>query len=248
MALDAMTWACLLLTAGADGPAAWHMKTTRIGIPITIKAERREEIRELQLYASRDEGKSWELVSKVKPDKDKFTYDAPGDGTYWFSVAVVDQKGRQDPPDVMKAPVGQRIVVDTVKPEVRIATAERHGDEIVVRWEVRDEHADPATLKLEYRVPDAPASLWTPVPTTPGLTGQASFRPGSTGPVTVRVQLQDLAKNVGQGADGGGRHRGAAQVAVPVRRPRTSSWTRPRPRRRWSPTGKRRPMARVRRP
>lgn len=198
MAFESLAWACLFLSAGAAPNDVWHMNTGKFQIPIRIQPNRRDEIKELQLFSSRDQGKTWDLAAKATPDKENFPYFAPGDGLYWFSVAVIDQKGQQDPRDIMKAPVGQKIVVDTLRPEVRILSAERQGEEILVRWEARDEYPDFPTLKVEYRTPESPSGLWTQAPATPGITGQVTFRPGSMGPVSVRVSVQDLAGNVGQ--------------------------------------------------
>lgn len=221
MLLDAMTWACLLLTAGAGAGDAWHMNTGKFQIPIRIQASRRDEIKELQLYVSRDQGRTWDLVAKATPDKDNFPYYAPSDGTYWFSVAVVDQKGQQDPRDIMKAPVGQRIVVDTVKPDVRITASERRGDEIVVRWEARDENADFSTLKVEYRTADAAGGLWSQANATPSASGETTFRASANGPVMVRVTVQDQAGNIGQtqAEVASGPSTVPAPVATPLPRP-----------------------------
>src|SRR5262249_47212500 len=150
------------------------------------------KIRELRLWVSRDQGKNWDLSASAKPEQDAFTFTAPRDGEYWFSIAVIDPQGKQDPVDIYQAPVGQRIVVDTAKPEVRL-TAERRGDEVVARWEVREDYPNLGTFRLEYRAADAASVLWTPVQAVPGPQGQAAFRPAGPGAVVVRLQMQDLA-------------------------------------------------------
>src|SRR5262249_1154280 len=97
--------------------------------------------------------------------------------------------------DVYTAKVGQKVEVDTVKPDVQLLSAERVGDEVQVRWEVREAHPNWATLKLDYRVGDA--SEWTPVGVLPGERGTAKFRPPTGGDGTVRLRLADLAENEG---------------------------------------------------
>jgi hypothetical protein len=197
MGLGSFTLVCLLLTAGAGGPEPWHINTTRFQIPIKILPERRAEIRELILYVSANQGQTWEMAARATPDKEAFPFIAPGDGTYWFSVAIVDHKGQQEPRDPLQAAVGQRIVIDTVKPEVRSLGGERQGPEILVRWDVREEHPDLGSLKLEYRTPEMAAGVWGIVPLNPALNGQTRFRPEGAGPVSLRLQVQDLAGNVG---------------------------------------------------
>src|SRR5262249_36782284 len=110
--------------------------------------------------------------------------------------AVLDRNNKQEPPDVMQAPPGQKIVVDTARPDVRVS-ADRKGDEVVVRWEAADPNLDPATLKVEFR--DGPNGVWSAVSAAAAASGQATFRPGGTGLVALRVQVQDLAGNLGEG-------------------------------------------------
>jgi hypothetical protein len=193
MTLGAMTWTCLLLAAGAAQPDVWNMNQNRFQIPIRFDAQRRAEIRELDLYVSHDQGQTWNMEGKATPDKEFFPYTAKDDGPYWFTVAIIDLKGRQEPANIMTAPVGQRIMVDTVKPQIEL-NADRQGEEIRVSWRITELHPNPATLKLEYG--ETAEGPWTSLPITPGPTGEAKFvNPAA---VIVRIQMQDMAENVGQ--------------------------------------------------
>jgi hypothetical protein len=193
MTLGAMTWTCLLLTAGAAQPDVWHLNQKTFQIPIRFDAQRRAEIRELDLYVSHDQGQTWNLEGRAKPTDEFFPYAAREDGPYWFTVAVIDLKGQQTPPDIHAAPVGQRIVVDTVRPDVKM-TAERQGDTIRVNWAITEEHPKPETLKLEYA--ESAEGPWTAVAINPGPTGHADIQTAAA--VTVRMQMQDMAENQGQ--------------------------------------------------
>jgi hypothetical protein len=51
-------------------------------------------------YPPCDEGRSWEQAAEATPDQESFLYTAPGDGRYWFTVATVDQAGKQSPADL----------------------------------------------------------------------------------------------------------------------------------------------------
>jgi hypothetical protein len=193
MTLGTMTWTCLLLTAGAAQPDVFNMNQRAFQIPIHFDAQRRAEIRELDLYVSHDQGQTWNMEGKATPEKEFFPYTAKDDGAYWFTVAIIDQKGRQEPVNILTAPVGQRIMVDTVKPEIEL-NADRQGEEIRVNWRITELHPNPATLKLEYgETADGP---WTSLPITPGPTGEAKFT--NPAAVVVRIQMQDMAENVGQ--------------------------------------------------
>jgi hypothetical protein len=224
--------ACLVAAASVGAPDAVHLNQRNFQIPLRIEESRRAEIKQLILWASVDSGKTWDQVATVSPDKEGFNYYAKEDGLYLFKVQVEDQKGKKQPGDIYEAPVGQRIVVDTLRPQVQILSAERQGDEIAVRWEIREDNPDIASLKMEYRPADAPAEAWSPVNLTPALASQASFKVASTAAVTVRLQFADQAGNTatasaevpsaGTGAVGG----------APILKP-TNSGERDRS---WSPT------------
>jgi hypothetical protein len=194
-----LTWACLLLAAGVPGNAdeIVHINQRGFQIPIKVLPGRQHEVRELYLHLSRDQGRTWELYARSKPDKKGFDFFTDRDGLLYFSIQVVDQKGVMDPPDVYRAPVGQKILIDTVKPVVKLVSADRLGDEIQVGWEVREDRPEWTSLRLEYRVGESPSGQWTPLPINPGARGNYRFKPGLPGPVTLRLALRDLAGNEG---------------------------------------------------
>jgi hypothetical protein len=198
MGTGTLTLAYLLLTAGAT-PDIWPINQSNIRIPIHVDPVRRPLIKQLILYASSDEGRTWKQVDVASPDRESFTFAAPTDGLYWFTVVVEDPQGNTEPKDIYKVPPSQKILIDTLKPQVKITAAERQGDDIVVNWEIQEDHPDLATLKLEYQTADGrSSSIWYTAPlTNPPLIGQARFRLASPGAVTLRVQIQDTAGNVG---------------------------------------------------
>jgi hypothetical protein len=197
MSIGSMSWACLLLSLSAGlPPDVFPMNQRTFQIPITFAPERKAEIKDLTLWVSRDEGKSWEGYTKTTPDKDAFDFTADRDGVYWFVVQVTTKKGETQPPDASHAPVGQKILVDTLKPAVHL-TADRQGDEVTVNWDVIEANPDLASLKVEYHGADMPAEQWTPVPNLPAPPlSRVTFKPGPSA-LTVRLQLLDVAGNVG---------------------------------------------------
>ena len=190
-----------LLAASPTSGEVYYINQHQLRIPITVDQARRSEIKELILYMSADEGKTWNEQAVASPDQDAFPFYAPKDGTYWFSVCVVSPQGKREPPDIYNVAPSQRIVIDTLKPLVRIKSTERQGEDVVVNWEIQEDHPDWATLKLEYRSADAPANQWMPVPLSPATSGQTRFRPTSATALALRLQMQDLAGN-GSTAEG----------------------------------------------
>jgi hypothetical protein len=194
MLMGSITWTCLLL-AGAPDADVWHMNQRSFQIPIRIQPKRKPDIRELRLYYSGDRGRSWHRRAQARPDQPFFSFVAPRDGEYWFKVQVVNADGKADPADITRGLTGQKIVVDTSKPQLRFARAAWQGDQVTVRWVVEEEHLDPATFRLEYRPTGATEARWTPLPVMPGPQGEETFRPETSGPLALRLVARDRAGN-----------------------------------------------------
>jgi hypothetical protein len=231
MGIGSFAVACLLLAAGAGAaPDEWPMNQTQFKIPIHVKPELQADIAELRLFCSRDEGKTWNHAGTAKANQDGFLFNANGDGKYWFKVAVVNGKGVQEPADVYAAPIGQKIMLKTTKPDVRVG-AERHGEQVAVVWEITEVYPRPDTLKVEYRTADAAEGVWNSVAVTPGH-NRVSFKPDGPGAVTVRVQIEDVAGNVGTGqttVTGAAATPPVVQTALPPPAPPPSGGSNPPP-------------------
>ncbi|MBV9122682.1 MAG: hypothetical protein JO112_04945, partial [Planctomycetes bacterium] len=120
-----LSWLCL--TTSATPIDVFPINNRNFQIPIHIDPARKTEIKQLVLFYSSDQGKSWQQAMTAAPEKEAFQFYAPSDGLYWFSVVVVDFQGNRTPDDINKAPPAQKILVDTEKPVVRIVSAERQG-------------------------------------------------------------------------------------------------------------------------
>jgi hypothetical protein len=192
------TWlmAGLLLAAAGTPDEVVYLNQRAIKIPLDIPAAQRQQIHQLVLYSSTDQGRTWHQYAVASPEQDAFKFYAPADGLYWFTVEVLDRSGNRTPQDIYQAPPSQKIIIDSLKPQLRIVSARRQDDEVEVTWETQEDHPDLDSLKLEYRPADAPPSAWYTATLEPKLNGVARFKPGGTGPVAVRLRVQDLAKNL----------------------------------------------------
>jgi hypothetical protein len=174
-----------------------HINTRIFQIPIRILPPPPNEVCQLLLYVSRDQGRKWEIYARATPDKKVFDFATSKDGLLYFTIGRSDETGLSDPPDIYQAPVGQKILVDTVKPSVRIVSVKRVGDKVMVIWEIQEENPDWTSLRLEYRMGDSPTSPWTPLGIIPGKRGNMLFSPGGPGSLTLRLTLSDIAGNKG---------------------------------------------------
>jgi hypothetical protein len=210
MGMGPITWACLMLAIHQTPAREYFMDSRDFEIPYRIEAARRNNVLELSLYVSRDQGQTWDLVAKKAPtDSKPFVYRAPADGTYWFVVQEEDRAHHLNPVNPSSVKPNQRIVVDTQRPRIQVTAERQANGEVLAKWSIAEEHPDPQSLRLDYHTEAMRPDQWTPLPVDPQA-GQTEkrFNPGSAGEVRVRVQMKDRAENVGQGeatiAAGGG--------------------------------------------
>jgi hypothetical protein len=201
------------------------------GIPIRVDQTRLNEIRELILFVSPDQGKSWQQHAVAGPEQSQFSFTAPSDGIYWFTIAVVDQKGIRSPNDPTTVKPGLKILVDTVRPEIRLR-AERNNEDVIVNWDVQDDYPKLATLKLDYRTTDTASGVWNPITIPQEASGQVKFRPNGTGAVSLRMEVQDESGNTGSKEAEAGAAPAPLSPAVSVAQPGSGT---PRDGN-WSPT------------
>src|SRR5437763_14960734 len=92
------------LGVGENPPDVFTIRSYNLEIPIRFNEAKRAEIKELELHVSTNQGRTWTLVSRGKPDdllsrtrpgERVFGFTAPGDGLYWFSVGAIDSTGRR---------------------------------------------------------------------------------------------------------------------------------------------------------
>jgi beta-lactamase regulating signal transducer with metallopeptidase domain len=95
-------------------PDALEIDHRHFMIPIQVDPARASGIREVVLYSSDDEGKSWTQAARMAPDARAFSITVASDGVYWFTVAVVDADGKQSPEDVSRAAPGLKVRVNTL--------------------------------------------------------------------------------------------------------------------------------------
>lgn len=193
----------------------WPLNTSKFQIPIRIQQERKNDIKELVLYVSKDRGKTWEISSRALPSQEAFTHYAKEDGNYWFSVVIVDHKGNQEPREVHAGTVGQKVAVDTQKPEISMKV-EKQGEEIRVKWSAKDANLDLKSMKLDCKIEGNDGNEWLPISIKPAAEGTGTFKVQGGGGITVRMQVTDLAGNYTSIIEDIGDKKAESLVAVPA--------------------------------
>lgn len=207
---------CLALGQAADDVIYSNSRAQRL--EASVPENRRAEVRELLLFASRDQGETWGQVSRATPEQREFTFAVPVDGSFWLRAAVINKNGKQEPENLYRVPPHWKLVIDTMKPLVRLGTPTRFANEISLSWEIREDLPEWSGFKLEYVT--TPTGTPIPVATAPGLTGTARFTPNTNGPVTVRLTMRDKAGNeTSATVDVAGREEVAAAPTLPPQQP-----------------------------
>lgn len=203
MGMGPIVWTCMALTLHQSPAKVFHWNSWNVGLPITVNSQGRTDIQQFILLYSSDEGKTWEQGPSKRPgDQNPFSFHAPRDGVYWFLVQEVDSAGRAKPSNPNRAKPSIAVVVDTVPPQIKVTTERSPSGGILARWRVAETYPDVPTLRLEYHTAAMSDGQWTPLSVSPALEGKHEFNPGrdgQTGEVRVRVQVKDMAGNVGQG-------------------------------------------------
>jgi hypothetical protein len=196
MGAGTIALASLLWAAAALPPDVMAVKDRAIQIPINLIKP--QEVRELLLFVSTDQGRTWQQVSYATPDKKFFPFFAPSDGMYWFQVCTVDQRGVRTPADLNQMEPGLKVLIDSQPPVLRITSADRVGEDVVLSWQIQEANPDLDTLRLEYRPAGDPIGQWYTVAINPLMAGQVRFHPAMPGPIQLRMGLLDYAGNQAQ--------------------------------------------------
>ncbi len=211
--------------AAGDGSAVKPLYTQkpRFRIPFQFDAAemRRLGAIEIQLFVSTDRGQTWNREQSVEPSAGKFSFEAPGNGEYWFAVRTLDRNNKlfpDGPPEV-----GLRVIVDSEAPQLDLRLESLGRERVSLAWDASDPNLDPSSLKIEFR--DEANREWQTAGIYAAASGQTSWP--ATGTVEVRGTIKDLAGNTIQStADSRGGSRlnpPALPTAIPARQqPRRS--------------------------
>jgi hypothetical protein len=194
----AATWLCMAVGQAQSTPETIYVKSREHHIPVNLSPTLRANLREMLLFASSDQGRTWPQVDRITPEKGGFSFYAPKDGVYWLRVAQVTKAGVQTPADklMLLGPPDMIMVVDTMQPIIRSFDVQRDGEDVYVKWDVQEDNPDRNGLSILYQVKDSFEGKWTAVPLqAPSLQGQTKFRPATREPLIVRLTVRDLAKN-----------------------------------------------------
>jgi hypothetical protein len=177
-------------------------RLSAFGVPFKINAQDSAFV-EVQLYISKDRGRTWNFFARQSTDKTEFPFQAEQDGEYWFALKTLS-RDRQLLPSGDPRPE-LKILVDTIKPKLDLRVQTDSAGRVICRWQARDEHLAPESLKLMYQpvMRNGSAKPWQSVPVqlkgvarNGAYSDQVGWWPDTTESiVNVAVEITDTAGN-----------------------------------------------------
>ncbi len=188
---------CLLLTAASSRAQEGNVpqaftRSPVFKIPFSQDGNERRW-RQVELYVSTDQGRTWNLRANVRPNEGSFVYTAEQDGNYWFATRTVDLDGRSFPTSMDNAAPQLKVVVDTQPPVITLRSLPPRDGLAQIDWELRDANLDLNSLEVDYRLHGS--SDWLPLRVEPRANGGHSWRPSTNGRMEARLRVRDLARN-----------------------------------------------------
>ncbi len=198
MATGILAAACMCLVLGQNPGDARYFNHRKLRVPVEVPAALQADIKELLLYASADQGRTWNhAAGPITADKNHFAFYAPGDGMFWLRVVQVHRNNVQEPDDrsIKNGPPDMKVVIDTLKPIIKSFQVQRLDDDVYVNWELQEDNLDPSGMRLEFQVKNSIPEQWKAIPVQAALKGQTRFNPGQKQALSFRLTVRDLAKN-----------------------------------------------------
>jgi hypothetical protein len=176
-----------------------NSKTFELGYDVDSVG--RSGIAKVELWATRDGGRTWTSMGVDSDNRSPFIATADGEGVYGFRVTVQSGSGLGGRPPQSGDLPELWIGVDLTRPTARLISAEAGtGDragEIVIRYEANDASlaSKPVTL-LQSAQPGGP---WTTIAAGLDNSGQYTWRFDNSVPdrVYLLLEVRDEAGNIG---------------------------------------------------
>jgi len=190
-------WTCHESASGQEPGGIIYSRYRHFKIPFQ-PGPGEQRLKQLQLYVSTDQGRTWQPAANAPPEQRHFRFMSDRDGFFWFSVQTQDLEGRLFPQSMDGAQPSLKVIVDTQPPTIRLNPLPSRGNEVGVSWDIRDDNLDlslPDAVQLEYR--RGGGGIWQPLPRNPALS-QHYWNPQGNGPIEVRLRARDRAGNWGE--------------------------------------------------
>ena len=161
----------------------------------------RAGVEEVELWGSSDRGQSWKRWGADPDRQTPFDIETNNDGVYGFCIVVVAKNGLATARPISQSPPDIFVVVDTLKPVVRITGATYgEGDQtgsLLIRYQCEDENITARPISLAFS--NSPQGPWTTI--AAGLENRGGYvwpaDPQLPRQIFLRIDATDLSGNTG---------------------------------------------------
>jgi hypothetical protein len=174
-------------------------RSPQFRLPFNLDDSDRVKLREVSLYVKTG-AEPWACKETASPQQSSFTFRAPRDGEYGFTIVVVDKAGNATPADITLQAPGLVVIVDTEPPEIDVQPPASAAEVPMFRCDVKDANPDPSLVKLEYERPDRTWRLLEAVWNSGGMyrfPGAVAWPDETEWTGRIRASAADRAGNVG---------------------------------------------------
>lgn len=175
-----------------DLPPKSFMTKNTFYLPVKVDDRVRANLKEVRLYLKDDPTKPWLLQDKVAPTQTYFTFRAPRDGEYWFTVVTIDKMGKATPSDLRNEVPALIVVLDSQPPQVDVQLLPASAEGTMLQSVVRDANLDLTKTRLYFQTGD---TMWRALEPLPGKLDQFCIPQQAVFTGMVCVEACDLAKN-----------------------------------------------------
>jgi len=162
----------------------------------------REPVTKVELWYTKNQGKSWAAAAQVKPDVNPIVFDAPSDGVYGFFLVLHNARASTRMPASGVA-AHRWVRVDRSAPQVQVRSIQSDdrfdlNRELHIRWSASDDGLIDRPVSLHYR--SEQTKMFVPIASD--LPGAGSYRwtvPEEVeGDLEIKVTATDRAGHRGQ--------------------------------------------------
>ncbi len=173
----------------------------KFSLDYEVESAGRAGVEEVELWGSTDRGRTWKRWGADPDRQSPFDIETNRDGVYGFCIVVVSKNGLATPRPLEQSAPDVFVVVDTVKPQVRITGASYgEGDQtgaLLIRYECLDDNLGSRPIALSFS--DSFHGPWTTL--AAGLENRGGYAwpadPQLPRQIYLRIDAADQAGNVG---------------------------------------------------
>jgi len=178
-----------------------HSRSRKFSLDYEVESAGRAGVEEVELWGSADRGQTWKRWGADPDRQTPFDIETNNDGVYGFCIVVVAKNGLATARPIAESAPDIFVVVDTLKPVMRISAA-TYGEadqtgSLLVRYECNDENLSTRPITLAFS--NSPQGPWTTI--AAGLENNGGYvwpaDPQLPRQIYLRLDAVDLAGNSG---------------------------------------------------